>query len=118
MKAPALELNLGTIGLGLGLGAIALVGIYLAARNAGAIGELTGRAAGDAAGGLVLGLGDSIGIPRTDLDECERAIAEGRTWDASFACPAGRFLRSIFSSSGSAPERLPSPYSINPRDRT
>jgi len=47
-------------------------------------------------GGVVSGtayaLGDAIGIPRTDMTECERAKAEGRTWDASFACPASDFL--------------------------
>lgn len=46
----------------------------------------------DAGAGVVLGIGDSIGVPRTDMTECERAKAEGRWWDASFACPAGDFL--------------------------
>lgn len=59
---------------------------------AGAVGVL-----GDAAAGAVIGIGDQIGIPRTDQTECEKAIAEGRTWDASFACPAGTFLKSVFS---------------------
>lgn len=49
-------------------------------------------AAGEAAGGAVLGIGDVIGIPRTNETECARAMREGRTWDASFACPAGTFL--------------------------
>lgn len=40
----------------------------------------------------VLGIGDAIGLPRTNETECERAKREGRTWDASFACPAGDFL--------------------------
>ena len=48
-----------------------------------------------AAGGVVLGIGDVIGVPRTDPTECDKAIADGRTWDASFACPAGRFLKSL-----------------------
>lgn len=46
--------------------------------------------------GVVLGAGDAVGIPRTNLSECERAKAEGRTWDASFACPAGSFLKYVF----------------------
>lgn len=41
------------------------------------------------------GIGDKLGVPRTNLTECEKAIAEGRTWDASFACPASDFLSSI-----------------------
>lgn len=50
---------------------------------------------GDAASGVVLGIGDALGVPRTDMTECERAIAEGRTLDASFACPAGTFVGSL-----------------------
>ena len=46
--------------------------------------------------GVVVGIGGAVGIPETNLTECERAIKEGRTWDASFACPAGTFIRSIF----------------------
>jgi hypothetical protein len=73
---------------GVVLGAVALyllkkkVGVADVA--AGAVGVL-----GDAAAGVVIGVGDVIGIPRTNETECERAIREGRTWDASFACPAG-----------------------------
>ena len=37
-------------------------------------------------------------IPDTDLEECRRAIADGRYIDASFACPAGTFLRELMGS--------------------
>lgn len=71
----------------------------LGAALAGAVGG-AGRALGGAAvagaEGVVYGVGDALGVPRTDMTECERAIAEGRTWDASFACPAGDFLSSLF----------------------
>lgn len=53
-------------------------------------------AAGDLAGGVVEGIGEQFGIPATSMSECERAKAEGRTWDASFACPAGDFLSYVF----------------------
>lgn len=43
--------------------------------------------------GFVLSAGDAIGVPRTNMTECERAKAEGRTWDASFACPLVDFLK-------------------------
>jgi hypothetical protein len=43
----------------------------------------------------VYGIGDAVGIPRTNDDACSKALAEGRTWDASFACPASRFLASL-----------------------
>jgi hypothetical protein len=44
----------------------------------------------------VLGIGDAIGLPRTNETECERAKREGRTWDASFACPASDFLSYVW----------------------
>lgn len=48
--------------------------------------------------GAVVGIGESFGIPETSQTECERALAEGRYWDASFACPATDFLGGIFGS--------------------
>ncbi|MBY4945077.1 hypothetical protein K6V92_00365 [Cupriavidus respiraculi] len=62
---------------------------------AGSIGQALGGAVVSAGEGVVYGIGDALGVPRTDMTECERAIAEGRTWDASFACPASNFLASI-----------------------
>jgi len=63
-------------------------------------GEAVGDAVVDLADGLISGgamaVGDKFGIPRTNMTECERALAEGRTWDASFACPAGTFIGSFF----------------------
>lgn len=63
--------------------------------TAGAVSGAIGLA-GEAASGAVLGIGDAVGLQRTDMSECERAIAEGRTWDASFACPAGTFIKSLW----------------------
>lgn len=40
--------------------------------------------------------GEVVGVPRTNQTECGRAKAEGRTWDASFACPAGDFLKYLW----------------------
>lgn len=50
------------------------------------------NAAGQVAGGLVLGVGDALGVPRTSPTQCDLDIAAGRTWAASFSCPAGRFF--------------------------
>lgn len=61
------------------------------------IGQAIGGAAVDAAAGAVVGIGQAVGIPATNQTECQRAIAEGRTWDASFACPAGTFIKHVFS---------------------
>jgi hypothetical protein len=47
-------------------------------------------------GGTVVGIGQAVGVPPTSQTECQRAMAEGRTWDASFACPAGDFLGYAF----------------------
>ena len=84
------------IGVGVGVAALALLIIVKKKGAAAAVGQDLGEAAANAAGGLMAGaaegLGDQIGVPRTDMTECERAKAEGRTWDASFACPAGDFL--------------------------
>lgn len=81
--------------IGAGLGLLLLAGWYAAA-NAKAVGQAAAGVVGDATAGAVIGVGDWFGIPETNETECERAIREGRTWDASFACPAGTFIRSIF----------------------
>lgn len=45
-----------------------------------------------AATGAVKGVANIAGIPDTNMDACKKAIADGRLWDASFACPAADFL--------------------------
>lgn len=82
------------------IGAAALVGIVLVSRNAQGVGQAVGGAAVDLVDGVltgtITGIGDAVGVPVTNLTECERAKIEGRTWDASFACPAGDFLKYVF----------------------
>lgn len=46
-----------------------------------------------AATGAVKGVANIAGIPDTNTDACKKAIADGRLWDASFACPAADFLK-------------------------
>ncbi|MEH0165569.1 hypothetical protein [Roseateles microcysteis] len=64
-------------------------------------GAAIGGAAVDLVDGTVSGgaiaIGKAVGIPETNLTECEKAKAEGRTWDASFACPAKDFLSYLWS---------------------
>ncbi|MGY2488514.1 hypothetical protein [Cupriavidus sp. CP313] len=87
----------------LAAGAIAAIA-FVVKKNGGLQGVAAGAASalvgavGDAASGAVLGIGDVLGVPRTDMTECERALAEGRTWDASFTCPAGTFVGSLVGS--------------------
>lgn len=64
--------------------------------------------AGDAAAGVVIGAGEAVGIPRTSEEACAEAIRAGRTWDASFACPAGTFLQYV---TGRLPPPSPPPAS-------
>ncbi len=62
----------------------------------GAAADLTRGAVGtvvDAGTGVVIGAGEAVGIPPTNVDQCTEDIYAGRTWDASFSCPAATFLR-------------------------
>lgn len=79
---------------------VALIGLVLyraAGGSATDAGVALGGAAVDVAGGVVAGtaygIGDAIGVPRTDETECQKAIREGRSWDASFACPASDWIK-------------------------
>lgn len=65
---------------------------------AGAAGRVAVQAAGDAAVGAVKGAGAVVGIPDTNSAQCEADIAAGRWWDASFSCPAGRFVSGVWGS--------------------
>lgn len=81
-------------------GAVLAALLWAASKGAKGTGQAIGGAAVDLANGVVTGavtgLGSVVGIPTTSLSECEKAKAEGRTWDASFACPAGDFLKYVF----------------------
>ncbi|MFZ4756688.1 MAG: hypothetical protein ACOYLX_00810 [Burkholderiaceae bacterium] len=90
-------------GLVVAVGVIAWLGVK-AARAAATAGQAIGesindgiRVVGQAPANTVLAIGDGLGVPRTDETECDRARREGRTWDASFACDAGTFLRYVWS---------------------
>ncbi len=68
--------------------------------TAAGLGDAVGGAVVDAAGGVVggvaQGIGDAVGVPRTDQSECDRALSEGRYWDASFACPASDYIGAVW----------------------
>jgi hypothetical protein len=66
---------------------------------AGAAKDIAQGAVGMAEGtitGVVVGIGGTVGIPETSADQCSADLAAGRTWDASFSCPAGTFVKSFF----------------------
>ena len=48
--------------------------------------------AGDVVAGTVQGVGDAVGVPRTDATRCDQAIALDDFWRASFDCPALDFM--------------------------
>lgn len=82
-------------------GAVIAALLWAATRGSKGTGQAIGGAVVDMADGIVsgvvVGTGQLVGIPATNMTECERAKAEGRTWDASFACPAGNFIKYLFS---------------------
>lgn len=81
----------------LGGGALLLLAaLWYAKNHAADIGTAAVTAVGDATAGAVIGAGQMIGIPATNPDKCAEAIANGDYWGASFACPAGTFLKSVF----------------------
>ncbi|HEY6093820.1 MAG TPA: hypothetical protein VIU93_02595 [Gallionellaceae bacterium] len=78
----------------------AIVVVWVAVKGVGGFAKDVTKGAVNAAGGAVegtvVGLGELLAVPQTSKTECEKAIAEGRTLDASFACPAGKFVKSLF----------------------
>ena len=91
------------INLALIAGAAAAVVIIAKFKDLKSVGAGIGGAAVDVVDGVisgaVVGLGQAVGVPPTSMTACQRAIAEGRTLDASFACPARDFLSYAFGSS-------------------
>jgi hypothetical protein len=83
--------------LGVGVVAVGLAAWYLASHATDIIKAAPGAVADAAAAGVV-GIGKAVGIPETNETACQKALREGNKWDASFYCPAGTFIGSIFSS--------------------
>lgn len=87
-------------GMLIGLAALYLVNrVRLAAADpSGTASAITGGvidAVGGAATGTVVGLGEVVGVPKTNMTQCQQDMAAGRTWDASFSCPAKDFLKYV-----------------------
>lgn len=102
---PTHVLSLATVGL------LAFAAYYVARRGVGGAAAAATEALVDAGTGAVIGIGKSIGIPETNRDACAQAIYEGRTWDASFACPAGTFIKSLFTGAPPVDQTI-----LDPRD--
>ena len=96
--------NTKTIALGAGVLVLAYVG-FKAYQKAASVGgtvvdaiAATPGAVVDAAVGGIEGIGSVVGIPQTNMTQCQKDLAAGKTWDASFSCPAGTWLGSLFGS--------------------
>lgn len=86
-------------------GVVLAAAIYVSTRPKGWATD-TGVAAGQGAydlvdgfvGGVFTGVTNfgGLGLPKTDVNQCQADLAAGRTWDASFSCPAGTFIKSFF----------------------
>lgn len=82
-------------------GAVLLAVAYFWMRGAKQAGQdigegISGAVVGTVDGvlsGAVKGVGGMVGVPQTNKTACQKAIEEGRTWDASFDCPAADFLK-------------------------
>lgn len=77
-----------------GIGAILLV-----PKLAGSIAQQSSSALVNAAGGAITGtitaIGEQVGIPQTNRSQCQLDLMAGKTWDASFSCPAADWLRYV-----------------------
>lgn len=81
----------------LGVVAISGLAIWLLMRGFGGVAKDAAKAtvnvATGAVAGVAVGVGAAVGLPETDLDQCELDIKNGDYWGASVHCSAGRFLR-------------------------
>lgn len=70
----------------------ASVALYVIVRGfRGAAADAAGAVV-DVATGAIEGIGESVGIPKTDLEKCYDAMQREDNTDASFFCPAPIFL--------------------------
>jgi hypothetical protein len=51
-----------------------------------------------ALGGFVEGIGSVLGVPVTNQTQCQKDLAAGNHWAASFSCPASDFIGNVFGS--------------------
>ncbi len=108
-----------TVAAGLALGLTILYAWKTLTNAAGNLGETLANGVGTAVGAAagvaddiisapVYGIGDAIGVPRTDAQKCAQAKREGDGWTAAAYCPAGDFLGWIVSDE---PPKPASPWS-------
>lgn len=101
----------------------ALLGLFVLSRK-GVAEALARGAVGVAEGavvGTVKGVGDLVGIPDTDADQCTLDLARGDLVAASFSCPAKRWADvAVLQNKDAAAEALKADrggYILNPKER-
>lgn len=67
----------------------------VAKMGAAGAGKAAVKAAGDVLAGGVKGIGETVGIPDTDLTQCRADLAAGKMWDASFSCPLPVYAKAV-----------------------
>lgn len=76
---------------------VVLAAVWVWRRGLGGAAEDAAKAGvkvvGGLAAGAVKGTASVVGIPDTDMQKCQAAIASGQLWEASYLCPAGEFLK-------------------------
>lgn len=83
-------------------GAVLAALVWAMTRPGGAagLGSSLGGAAVDfvdgTVSGVVIGIGEVVGIPATNKTQCELDREAGNTWAASFSCPAKDFLNYLW----------------------
>lgn len=84
--------------------AVAGVALYVMSKRkpgetmGGTAGRVLVDTASDAGVGVVKAIGAQVGIPDTNLSQCEKDLAAGDYWAASFSCPAGKFVSGVYGS--------------------
>ena len=74
----------------LGMGALYLRGVRGVSSDAA---RAAVNVAGGAAEGIIHGVSDLVGIRTPNQTQCAMAKSTGDAWAASWACPAGEFLK-------------------------
>jgi hypothetical protein len=81
----------------LGVGVLAF---FLAPKIIGSVAKSAAETAvtvpGELFEGAVVGIGKQVGIPETNIDKCQAAIAANDMWEASFQCPAATYLQALW----------------------
>lgn len=111
MKVPAVNEDQ-LVAIALGAVALLVLGlvVYVALKGARGAARSAVDLAGNTAAGVVVGIGDQVGLPDPStaeaMDKCAAAMADGRTWDASLYCPAGTFLKYLATPRSRGPANL------------